>query len=766
MNEHHQSGGDGQVRPASGSPWRRRLPLAFILLSGVSLSFILFRIVREAEAKRDQADFQRRATIPISAIEDAIDEHMALLGSIAAFYFSSHQVDRNEFRAFTADALRRLPAVQALVWAPRVAAGARSDHESTVKAQGYPQYEIQDIDRSGTRQRAPPRAAHFPALYVQPESRMASLFGVDLAADAEITRAMDQALVRAEPGVVSTSLRVSESGGRQERLYQVVAPIYQSGAAHDSPAERQRNLGGYIVLFVRPAALINAALVKVPAVHTRVLRLQALDVGGGTRQPIYVSPNWRDTRPQPDLEVRPTVNFAGRNWRVVCHPAAGLVSQQTWQSYAVLISSLVLTLLTAAYLSSMWNRAARVEKLVEERTAELACINATLTQEIGAREKISEALAQERYLVDALLDTIPDHIYFKDDRSRFLRINKAMARLFKLQSPADAMGKSDFDFFTAEHAQRAFEDEQQILRTGQAVIGREEKETWPDGSVTWVSTTKEALRDRAGNIVGTFGISRDITGRKQAEQALADKAEELQRSNTELEQFAYVASHDLQEPLRMVASYTQLLGRRYKGKLDSEADEFICYAVEGATRMQVLINDLLAYSRVGTRGKPFSMTDCNEVLARALANLKLASEEAEAQITADRLPTVEGDPTQLMQLFQNLVGNAIKFRSPERRPGIHITATARQAEHAERPRFEWLFAVRDNGIGIEEKYFGRIFIIFQRLHTREQYPGTGIGLAVCKKIVERHGGRIWVESILGKGSTFYFTLPKIHPSSA
>jgi PAS domain S-box-containing protein len=763
MNEHDQSGGRGQDRPAAGSPWRQRLPLAFIILSGISLSFILFFIVREAEAKRDQADFQRRATIPISAIEDAIDEHRALLGSIAAFYFSSHQVDRNEFRAFTADALRRLPAVQALVWAPRVPAEARFAHESSVKAEGHTQYQILELQRSGTRSPAEQRPVYFPALYVQPESRMTSLFGIDLGAEVEITRAMNEALDRGEP--VSTSLRVSESGGRQERLYQVVAPIYQNGAAHESAAERQRNLGGYIVLFVRPAALINAALVKVPAVHTRTLRLQALDVSG-TRQPIYVSANWREAQGQPGLEVRPTINFAGRNWRIVCQSAGGIVTRQTWQSYAVLISSLVLTFLAGGYLSSMWNRAAKVEKLVEERTAELARMNATLTREIAAREKISEALAQERYLVDALMDTIPDHIYFKDDRSRFLRINKAMARLFKLKNPDEAVGNSDFDFFTAEHAQRAFDDEQQILRTGEAVIGREEKETWPDGSVTWVSSTKEALRDRTGRIVGTFGISRDITGRKQAEEALAGKAEELQRSNTELEQFAYVASHDLQEPLRMVASYTQLLGRRYKGKLDSEADEFISYAVEGATRMQVLINDLLAYSRVGTRGKPFAIADCNEVLARALANLKLAAEEAEAQITSDPLPQVEGDPTQLMQLFQNLVGNAIKFRSPERRAEIHIAVTPRRSDHAERPRFEWLFAVRDNGIGIEEKYFDRIFIIFQRLHTREQYPGTGIGLAVCKKIVERHGGRIWVESLVGKGSTFCFTLPKIHPSSA
>lgn len=242
----------------------------------------------------------------------------------------------------------------------------------------------------------------------------------------------------------------------------------------------------------------------------------------------------------------------------------------------------------------------------------------------------------------------------------------------------------------------------------------------------------------------------------QARQELERTVADLKRSNAELEQFAYVSSHDLQEPLRMVASYTQLLAKRYKGKIDADADEFIGYAVDGANRMQKLIQDLLAYSRVTTQGHAFQWVDCHALLEEVLRNLRLAVEESRAVVTPDISLTVMADRSQLGQVFQNLIGNAIKFRGPEP-PWIHMSV--------ERKGAEWRFAIRDNGIGIEPQYADRIFVVFQRLHDREAYPGTGIGLAICKKIIERHGGRIWVESQLGKGATFYFTLPIVAPEA-
>jgi light-regulated signal transduction histidine kinase (bacteriophytochrome) len=272
-----------------------------------------------------------------------------------------------------------------------------------------------------------------------------------------------------------------------------------------------------------------------------------------------------------------------------------------------------------------------------------------------------------------------------------------------------------------------------------------------DGSDFPCEASASVLRDASGDPIGIIGVVRDVTERKQRERELKRLMARLERSNKELEQFAYVASHDLQEPLRMVASFTELLGERYKGQLDAKADRFINYAVDGATRMQRQINDLLTYSRVTTRGKPFTVVDCNTTLSKALVNLHAAIDESGATVASDELPTLTGDGSQLVQLFQNLIGNAIKFRG-EQVPRIHVSARQQESK--------WVFTVRDNGIGIERQYVERIFVMFQRLNKRSQYPGTGIGLALCKRIVERHGGNIWVESAPGEGSEFYFSLPE------
>jgi len=273
-----------------------------------------------------------------------------------------------------------------------------------------------------------------------------------------------------------------------------------------------------------------------------------------------------------------------------------------------------------------------------------------------------------------------------------------------------------------------------------------------DGNYRWFLSRAVPICDPEGRVLRWFGTNTDISERMRSEEHLLRTVGELKRSNDELQQFAYIASHDLQEPLRMVASYTQLLAKRYKGRLDSDADEFIAYAVDGSNRMRGLIQDLLAYSSAGTNGTALREISSENALKEALTNLRATIEESGAVVTHDSLPAITTDDTQLAQVFQNLVGNAIKYRSAEV-PRVHVSATKNGGK-------EWIFSVRDNGLGIDPQYFERIFILFQRLHGQKEFKGTGIGLAICRKIVERLGGRIWVESQPKKGSTFYFALPE------
>jgi light-regulated signal transduction histidine kinase (bacteriophytochrome) len=287
------------------------------------------------------------------------------------------------------------------------------------------------------------------------------------------------------------------------------------------------------------------------------------------------------------------------------------------------------------------------------------------------------------------------------------------------------------------------------IRRGEKVDHYETERVSKDGRTIEVSLSVSPLKSPQGEIVGAAKVARDISQQKKDQRALAESADELKRSNADLEQFAHVASHDLQEPLRMVATYTELIAERYRGKLDERGDKYIGYVVDGAKRMQQLIKDLLAYSRVSSKTVIPAVVQADAVVDSAIASLKIALEEGGTEIVRARLPAIHGDAAQLAQVFQNLIGNAIKFRT-ERPPRIRIGA--------EKGDGEYVFQVEDNGIGIDKNFSERIFQMFQRLHERGRYDGNGIGLAVAKKIVERHGGRIWFESKPDEGTTFFFTI--------
>jgi PAS domain S-box-containing protein len=371
-------------------------------------------------------------------------------------------------------------------------------------------------------------------------------------------------------------------------------------------------------------------------------------------------------------------------------------------------------------------------------------------RDISARKTDEKHLAQMESKYRGLLEAAPDAMVVVNQGGEIVLLNLQAEKQFGYRRD-ELLGQKVKDIIPEGFAERLQADRlrsaddalAQQIGTGIELTGRRK-----DGSEFPIELMLSPLESAEGILV-TAAI-RDISVRKAAEANLLQKVKELYRSNEELEQFAYFASHDLQEPLRMVASYTQLLARRYKGKLDADAEEFIAFAVDGASRMQRLIQDLLAYSRVGSKGMNLLDISSEDALQQALVNLRGAIEESGALVTHDTLPTILADEMQLIQLFQNLVANAIKYQMPGI-PLIHVSA----AKNGEK---KWQFSVRDNGLGIDQQYFDKIFGLFQRLHKREEFAGTGIGLAICKKIVERHGGRISVESRPGHGSVFRFTL--------
>lgn len=363
------------------------------------------------------------------------------------------------------------------------------------------------------------------------------------------------------------------------------------------------------------------------------------------------------------------------------------------------------------------------------------------------------SLISDKELFERLLDATPDSMVIVDQSGTIVLVNDETARQFGykkselLGKPVEILVPERYHLPHFSHRKNYFNAPiNRAMGTGRDLYALRR-----DGSEFAVEISLSPLQTPAGLLV-TSAI-RDVSWRKQQEEEIKSKAEELARSNAELEQFAYVASHDLQEPLRAIAGACQVLARKFETQLDSEAKEFVGFAVEGCKRLQDLVADLLSYSRVTSKAKEFAPVDCQVVLARAKDNLRVAIDERHATITCGPLPVLLGDTSQLIALFQNLIGNSIKFH----RPGVYPEVVVQANEDSE----GWHFTVGDNGIGIEAKYFERIFVLFKRLHSKDSYPGTGIGLASAKKIIERHGGRIWVESEIDRGTTVHFILPAI-----
>ena len=736
--------------------FRRFLAVTVTAVIGVELFVTLFFLVRSHERKNQQDDFQRYAGFQTHELRRRAESGLEVLSSVSRFYGASERVEAREFRGYVSRALEKHPEIVSLEWVPRIHAEERAAFEA---AAGFPI--VEPAAGGGGGAPALPRDRYFPIHYFESRAVTNAPRGWNYAADPSARKAMDKALRSPTKPAVTGRLPLPASAPNEPPAFgvRVFAPIFTNNQPTFSLADREQHLMGYVVGVFRFDNMVHLSL---PDFGDLRMDLFLYNQSIPGRDALLYYHRWNATQGPPrsykeeitdksePIDFNLGFAWADANLAVVCRPTPDFVRRFHWESWFVLLGGLLITGLLSGYLYVTLSRAEVVERLVSVRTSELAEMNTQLQNEIAERERMGQRLRDNEALYHSLVDTLPINILRKDRSGKVTFGNNRYCALMN-RPAAELIGRTDADLFPPELAQKYFADDQRVIQRREIFEDIEEHRR-PDGEKIYVQVIKAPVFDAGGGVVGTQTIFWDVTARKKAELDLEVTAADLARSNKELESFAYVASHDLQEPLRMVASYTQLLARRYEGRLDDQAREFISFAVDGAVRMQRLINDLLAYSRVGTRGQVLTPTDAEKVLAATLDNLKVAIDESQAQITHDPLPTVMADEVQLGQLFQNLIGNAVKFRS-EAPPRAHVSARLVDDQ--------WEFSVRDNGIGIDPQYFERIFVIFQRLHNRQEYPGTGIGLALCQKIVERHGGRIWVESHPSSGATFHFTFPRV-----
>ena len=607
---------------------------------------------------------------------------------------------------------RELPGIQGIGYSVIVSARQLASHERNIRNEGFPLYAVQPPGR---------RAVYAPIIYLESSSeRSLKVFGFDALSEPVRRSAMEHARDFDEATLTGKVPQFQDPDTVQQAGILMYVPVYEKGLRFTTVEERRRAIRGWVYSPYRMKDLAGRILDGRELGEGRQMRMEIFsDTSFSQAALLYDStPDKRyDTDPGSTINEQTSITFNGIVWTLRFTRVAGFASGIDYsKAWYVLVGGTVVSLLLAVLYLLFAN----------------------------ARD------SAKRYSLT--LDAVHDGLW---------DWNVPSGKTFFSSHYYSMLGYEEGEF-RGSHASwrllihpddldRVEEDQRLSIENGNG-FAIDLRMRLKSGGWQWLSTRGRVVqRDAAGKAVRLVGTLSDITDRKRVQDELAVVMEDLDRSNKDLLQFAAIASHDLQEPLRMIASYTQLLAERYNDQLDVKARKYLAYAADGAVRMQRLVDDLLTYSRVGTRARPMEITDAHSILGLAISNLASLLEESKAIVTDEVLPLVRGDASQLTQVFQNLLANAIRFRRDDS-PCVHVSVG--EEKH------EWVFSVRDNGIGIDRKYAERIFVIFQRLHTRQEFPGTGIGLALCKRIVERHGGRIWFESEVGRGSTFFFSLPK------
>jgi PAS domain S-box-containing protein len=724
-----------------------------VLFTGIVLSVALFCLVRDREQSLVRKEFEQQGSNYAVALQREVDRNLEVVESIAGLYAASVEVERHEFREFVKEALSRHEEIQALEWVPRVNDTQRVSYEEAARRDGLPDFQFTEQNNQRRMVRAGQRPDYFPVYYIEPFLGNEAALGFDLASDPTRREALEKARDTGQAIATAPVTLPQEREGQLSVL--ILRPVYRNGVPHQTPEERHENLEGYVLGAFRVGELVTASLQGLGVEGIGFYLYDEL-APAGQRLITSHTPGTDSILPGNEdqlenwngLYSRAEVQVPGRQWSLLLFPTAEFfTAHRTWQAWMVLAVGLLFTGLLGLYLYRWITYSSRTEAFA----LRLSRANRELEKEITDRKQAEQALRQSEVRFRSVMEQLPQGACVTAD-GVIVYCNLQLCATLGYTTQ-EVQGKSPLDFVHPTDRVRCSSRLQELLDGGPE-HSSEYQVCKKDGVAIPMEVSSRVIEHDGRPAI--LSILQDLTDRKrgeralrQSEQKIRERAAELARSNAELEQFAYIASHDLQEPLRSITGFTSLLTRRYQGQLGDDADRFMTRISEATARMQRLINDLLTYSRVGREVK-LQPTDCHSLVGQEIAGLQAAIHESGAVIHCDSLPTVTVDPTLLGQLFRNLIGNAIKFRGEEP-PKVQISAEEK-GDH-------WVFAVRDNGIGIDPKYNERIFTIFERLHSVEEYPGTGIGLSICKKAVERWGGQIWVESQLGQGSTFYFTVP-------
>lgn len=697
---------------------------------------------------RKHADLAARKRFDETAnrIAMAVNERMALyedvLHGAAGLYAASVSVERHEWRAYAQSISidQRFPGMDGLGFAAYVPRQELDQFLQTTRADRTPDFQVKE----------PGTGNDFILIkYLEPETRHRGMLGRDVGASpekraaAELARDQDQA-------VITASFALMEDGSAPQPGFAMVLPVYHNNKPAKTLEERRANIEGWVYERFVTAHLMSNILQKEAA----SLLFKVVDCTDSAHEAVLfeLDPQWQTQHPglKPRFSSEVCLAPGGRQWRLLF--ATKPAFEKTLPRGSTVMVAVGGSLLSLLLFGIAWSLST-----TRERALRMA------TEMTTALRSSNERLEHERYLLQTLMDNLPDHIYFKDSQSRFLRNNRAHLKIFGLHDAAEAVGKTDFDFFASEHAQQAFHDEQEVIRTGQPFT-KEEKETWPDGNVTWALTTKMPLRDPTGDISGTFGISRDITDRKRAEEALRQAKEFAEEASRAKSQFLASMSHELRTPLNSIIGFSNILLKNRSGTLTASELNFLDRIQANGKHLLGLINEILDLSKIEARKVELQLApvDLGQLVRDTLAQEEGLVRDKPVQLLAelpDQIAPLSTDAEKLKQVLINLIGNALKFTE---RGSVTVRVLTNPADH--RPlRME----VCDTGIGIPAEKLGVIFEAFQQAEagTARKYGGTGLGLTISQALCQMMGFRIEVSSEVGRGSTFAVVLQAVPPSA-